>query len=96
MAVSKYIYALMTDRHSGPLDQAVKFLLLLLSFGYGAVVALTRQLYAWNILPSYRAPRPVISVGNLTVGGSGKTPLVITVVQALLSRQYRVAVLARQ
>jgi tetraacyldisaccharide 4'-kinase len=42
-----------------------------------------------------RLPRPVISVGNLTVGGTGKTPIVIYVLQRLLARGFRVAVLSR-
>lgn len=95
MALDKYIYTLMTDRRSGPADQLVKGVLYVLSLVYGAAVALTRRLYVLNILPSYRPPKPVISIGNLTVGGTGKTPLVITVVQALMARQCRVAVVTR-
>ncbi|MBI4308888.1 MAG: tetraacyldisaccharide 4'-kinase [Candidatus Omnitrophica bacterium] len=72
-----------------------KLFLWLLSLGYGAIVLGTRTLYALRILPSWRPPRPVISVGNITVGGVGKTPLVIAVVQALLLRQLRVAIVIR-
>lgn len=42
-----------------------------------------------------RLPRPVISVGNLTVGGTGKTPVVIYLVERLTARGLRVAVLSR-
>jgi tetraacyldisaccharide 4'-kinase len=45
--------------------------------------------------PTQRLPRPVISVGNLTLGGTGKTPVVIEVVQRLQARGFRVAVLSR-
>jgi len=85
----------MTDRRRGPLDGIVKFFLWLLSLAYGLVVRITRGLYLRGILPSYRAPKPVISVGNMTVGGTGKTPLVIAVVHALAARQLRPAVLIR-
>ena len=95
MAVTNYIYALMTDRRQGPLDAVAKFFLWLLSLGYGAAARGTQALYALKILPSFRPPKPVISVGNITVGGAGKTPLVLAIVQALMARQLRVAILTR-
>jgi tetraacyldisaccharide 4'-kinase len=47
------------------------------------------------VLKSKRLPPPVISIGNLTVGGTGKTPVTAHIARFLLSRGYRVAVLSR-
>ncbi len=54
-----------------------------------------RALYRRGILKSKRLPRTVVSVGNLSAGGAGKTPAVITIARYLLKRGFRVAVLTR-
>lgn len=56
---------------------------------------LRRALYRGGILKSKRLPRPVISVGNLVAGGSGKTPAVIAIARYLTKRGFTVAVLTR-
>ena len=61
---------------------------------YSAIVAVRNKLFDRNILPVEEFSVPVISVGNLTVGGTGKTPHIEWLV-AWLSRHYRVAVLSR-
>ncbi|MDE3018065.1 MAG: tetraacyldisaccharide 4'-kinase, partial [Nitrospirota bacterium] len=70
-------------------------LLRLVSASYGLVVRVRTWLYATGWFPTWRLPCRVISVGNLTVGGTGKTPVVIWLVQALLGRGLRVGVLSR-
>lgn len=60
---------------------------------FGAGAAARGWLYDRGLWSTVRVERPVISVGNLTVGGSGKTPLVITLVEQLPGK--RVAVLSR-
>jgi tetraacyldisaccharide 4'-kinase len=62
---------------------------------YGAAVALRAAAYEAGILERKRAQRPVISVGNLAVGGTGKTPFVILLAERLSRRSARVAVLSR-
>jgi tetraacyldisaccharide 4'-kinase len=62
---------------------------------FRVLVALRRRLYAWGVLPKWRARVPVIVVGNITVGGTGKTPLVIAVVEMLKRRGWNPGVVAR-
>jgi len=69
--------------------------LLPVSWLYGGAVLLRSQLFALGLLPKEKAGAPVISVGNLTAGGTGKTPLVERIVEHLLQRDHRVAVVSR-
>lgn len=71
------------------------WLLLPFSLIYGVVIFLRRWFYQIGILKIWRAPIPVIIVGNLTVGGNGKTPLVIWLVKQFTARGYRVGVVSR-
>jgi tetraacyldisaccharide 4'-kinase len=55
-----------------------------------------RQLaYAVGLLRSFRLPKPVVAVGNLTVGGTGKTPMTLYLARWFMKRGKRVAVLSR-
>jgi tetraacyldisaccharide 4'-kinase len=69
--------------------------LYLLSLPYGWAVRFRAGLYALGLLKARRLPCPVISVGNVTVGGTGKTPLVMTLAKGLRDRKIPVAVLSR-
>lgn len=62
---------------------------------YGAGVSIRTRLYASGLLKQKRLTAAVISVGNLTVGGTGKTPLVIWLAEKLLKQGQRVAILTR-
>ena len=62
---------------------------------YGAATAMRNTLFNRGILPSRRLQQPVVSVGNLSVGGSGKTPFVIALGEMLKARGIRFDVLSR-
>jgi tetraacyldisaccharide 4'-kinase len=62
---------------------------------YGAATALRNTLYDRGVLSSRRLKQPVVSVGNLSVGGSGKTPFVIALGELLQARGIRFDVLSR-
>ncbi|QOJ13898.1 MAG: tetraacyldisaccharide 4'-kinase [Planctomycetia bacterium] len=62
---------------------------------YGAAVALRNRRYDRGRSAVIRAPVPVISVGNLTVGGTGKTPVVMEIVRRLRGIGVRAAVVTR-
>lgn len=62
---------------------------------YGLAVAVRRRAYELRLARRHRLPAPVISVGNLTVGGTGKTPLVARVGQDLQELGFRPAILSR-
>ncbi len=62
---------------------------------YAAAVRLRTAAYRRGVLKSARAKVPVVSIGNLTFGGTGKTPMVAALVRDLVARGRRPAVLTR-
>ncbi|RKQ39704.1 tetraacyldisaccharide 4'-kinase [Enterobacter sp. R1(2018)] len=70
-------------------------LLLPLSWLYGLVSGIIRLSWKLGLRKAWRAPVPVVVVGNLTAGGNGKTPVVIWLVEQLQSRGIRVGVVSR-
>jgi tetraacyldisaccharide 4'-kinase len=73
---------------------SLNILLYPFSLLYGVIIFFRNLLYDYNIIKSYEFPIPIISVGNITVGGTGKTPHVEYLVK-LLKDEFNVAVLSR-
>lgn len=67
----------------------------MLSAGYRGAVAARNRLYDRGWIAVHRAGVPVISVGNITLGGTGKTPMVEWICRRLRSWDYRVVILSR-
>ncbi|MCK4920655.1 MAG: tetraacyldisaccharide 4'-kinase [Bacteroidales bacterium] len=72
----------------------LKIILLPFSLVYGLIIFIRNKLFDWGILPSREYNFPVISVGNLNIGGTGKTPHIDYLI-GLLNNEFRVAVLSR-
>ncbi len=73
----------------------ITWLLLPVSWLFCLLVMLRRALYRWGILRSHRLPVPVIVAGNISVGGTGKTPLVIALVELLRLQGWKPGVISR-
>ena len=73
----------------------VRILLQPLGLLYGTAMRLRTAFYEHGLLRSRRLPGTVISVGNLTVGGTGKTPTVLWIAERLAAEGHRPAILTR-
>ena len=87
--------AIITGLHRGPFAGLARFFLSLLSIPYALVIALRNVLYDHKILRSYHVGLPTICVGNISCGGTGKTPTVIALVRMLQAAGHFPAFLTR-
>lgn len=70
-------------------------LLIPLSIVFGLLASLRRLLYRTNILTSYSLKVPVIVIGNINVGGTGKTPLTLALAQQLITHGWHPLIISR-
>ena len=73
----------------------VSALLTPLSLIYYLIITARRWAYKLGLLSVYHAPVPVVVVGNITVGGTGKTPIIIELARALQSRGWNPGIISR-
>jgi len=95
MIIKKYFKTLMYDRQNSLFDRCVKFVLYVASLLYGACV---RSWDIWCSLPIVKkhcTSLKVISVGNITVGGTGKTPVTIALARKYAEMGHGVAIAIR-
>ncbi len=90
-----YLERVVTGEERGLISWLIRVLLWPLSMVYRIGLAVYLGLYSLGIRKRYRLPVPVISVGNLTFGGTGKTPAVQEICRMLLEQGMRVVILSR-
>ena len=90
-----YFLAVVSNRLHGPLHSALRSVLSGLSRLYSAIMDLRLYFFEHRIARSKELGCQVISIGNLTVGGTGKTPVVEVFARALQQNGRRVAILSR-
>jgi tetraacyldisaccharide 4'-kinase len=95
MALDHYFRNLVEGRRRGLLELILLTLLQVLSVPYAAVLRLRALAYRSGLFRTRRLPKPVISVGNITAGGTGKTPIVALIARYYINSGKKVAVLSR-
>ncbi len=94
ISIKKKIERVITGDNKNGYGWFVPFLSMV-SKVYGGAVKLRRIFYKKAVLKSKRLPCPIISIGNITVGGTGKTPMAIYVAQVVKQLGYKVAIISR-
>ena len=90
-----YLYAVITSRKTGIIRSLLIGLLTPLSYIYAVVLKTRGWLYDRGIFKQRQLPCPVISVGNIVAGGTGKTPGVIWIAKYLQNEGFQVGILLR-
>lgn len=94
-ALQVYLYKLVHGEQHGFLAAVLLGVLRLMSFIYGLGVQCKLALYRLGILQRHKLPCKVISLGNITVGGTGKTPTAQRLASFIRDMGYRVVILNR-
>src|SRR5207249_9946575 len=93
--LEQFAIEVILEQRGGKRAAILRAVLFVLSFVYRGIVQLRLWLYRKRILRETNAGVLVISIGNLTVGGTGKTPVVEKFARALQAGGRRVAILSR-
>lgn len=94
-SLDQRIRHIMSGQARGPFAMLSRIVLACVEPIYTAIVGTRNHLFDRELVNIARLPRPVISVGNITTGGTGKTPVVQWIVRELQSLSHRPAVLLR-
>lgn len=93
--IQQYLYVLVHNQQHSRRDRLILLFLELLSWIYGLGVLTKLLLYRLGVFHQFRLPCLVISLGNITVGGTGKTPTAQKLAAIIRDMGYRVAILNR-
>lgn len=93
--MKKYLLKVVREEKKGIFPTFIIWILRVLSFLYLLLSEFYALLYNLNLKKINKLPRPVISVGNITTGGVGKTPFVVFLASSLKARNKKVVVLLR-
>ena len=93
--LSVYIEGIIRGREKSAVFVLLSPFLFILSVVYAFGVWIHQGLYRTGVLKRFRAPVPVVSVGNIMAGGTGKTPFVIVIYQELVARGFHPCILTR-
>src|SRR4029077_297706 len=95
MVLERQFRSIVSDESQGLLPAAARAVLSTLELPYTWAVHRRNRRFDRSTSEVHRVPAPVISVGNLTVGGTGKTPLVAWLARWLMERSCPVTVISR-
>jgi len=91
----QFLYPIISGKRTDLLASIVRLLLWGFSLIYGAAARVWVGLYNCGIFKKFQLSVPVVSIGNLTMGGSGKTPMAIFVARLLKARQLNPVIVTR-
>lgn len=90
-----YWRELASGTRSGTIDSLALLALTPCAWLYSLALRIRAGLYRSGLFKTNRLPRPVVSIGNITVGGTGKTPVTAYIARFLIAQGHRVTVLSR-
>ena len=93
--LKEYYLSILYGQQRGFIAALIKSTLSAFTYPYSAVLNTRDFLYKNSVFKSTRLPVKVISIGNITTGGTGKTPLVESMARCLLEKNKKVAILSR-
>lgn len=93
--MKRVLYSVITGERSGGFPTLIRIALTPFSWVYRILITAHQWLYAHRLLRRHRLPCPVISIGNIVAGGTGKTPTVLWIAKTLQAEGIRVAILLR-
>src|SRR5437868_5725707 len=92
---NSYFHRVITRQHRGLAASALRAALRSAEFFYANATRLRNKLFDLNLRRAHRLPVPVISIGNITAGGTGKTPVVRWLATRLRQKGFQPAILMR-